>query len=358
MLGREGWHAGFIYIANLIHASRLIKDDDTDFSLLLTEKDTYVPEEFKNLFHEIIVYPSYRRWTPTWCIDQSLRRLLHRDLIRDLFLGRHQIKVMAFCEPPKGSKIPTLSWFPDFQHIHLPEMFSPEECERRNDSFMRIAQNSTRILLLSESVKRDFVSFAPLYAHKARVVRPASHIPPMVYETPPRSVADAYRLPGRFIYLPNQFWKHKNHSSVFQAVRLLKDQGTEVIVVCSGNLIDYRHPNYFSELLQMVSRLGIRSQIVFLGLIPRDHVFILIRQSICVLNPSLFEGFGLTTDEARSLGKQLLLSDIDAHREQDPPEPFFLIQGITRISPRKWQMSGAKSNPGPTLNWKLKLGIA
>ena len=47
LLGREGWHAGFIYIANLIHASRLIKDDDTDFSLLLTEKDTYVPEDIQ-----------------------------------------------------------------------------------------------------------------------------------------------------------------------------------------------------------------------------------------------------------------------------------------------------------------------
>jgi glycosyltransferase involved in cell wall biosynthesis len=212
---------------------------------------------------------------------------------------------------------------PDFQHIRLPEMFSPEECEKRNNSFMHIAANSTRILLLSESVKRDFESFAPPYANKARVVRPASYISPTVYEMPPKSITDAYRLPEKFIYVPNQFWKHKNHSGVFKAVRLLKDQGTEVIVVCSGNLTDYRHPNHLSDLFQMTSRLEIRNQIFFLGLIPRNHVFSLIRQSVCVLNPSLFEGFGLGTDEARSLGKQLLLSDIDAHREQNPPRAVF-----------------------------------
>jgi hypothetical protein len=294
-----------------------------DFSLVLTEKDTYLPEELKNLFHEIISYPSFPRWTPTWCIDQTFKRLFGRELIRDLFLARQQIKAIALSDPPRGSKIPTLSWFPDFQHIHLPEMFSPEDCEKRNSSFRQLAAKSTLILLLSESVKRDFESFSPAYANKARVVRPVSYISPSVYEIPPKPITEAYRLPEKFIYLPNQVWKHKNHSSVFEAVRLLKDQGTEVMVVCSGNLIDYRHPNHLSDLLQMTSRLEIRNQIFFLGLIPRDHVFRLIRQSVCVLNPSLFEGFGLAADEARSLGKQLLLSDIDAHREQAPPRAVF-----------------------------------
>lgn len=347
LLGREGWHAGYVYTSNLIRALRMLKTEETDFSLLLTEKDFYVPEDLKNLFHEVISYPSFPRWTPTWCIDQGLKRIVGRDLIRDRFLGRHQVKVIAFGEAPKGSKIPTLSWLPDFQHIHLPEMFSPEECAKRKDSFMRIAVNSTQILLLSESVKRDFESFAPPYAHKARVVRPASYISPTVYETSPKSVADAYHLPEKFIYVPNQFWKHKNHSRVFQAVRLLKGQGIEVIVVCSGNLIDYRHPNYFSELLQMASRLEIRNQIVFLGLIPREHVFALIRQSICVLNPSLFEGFGLAADEARSLGKQVLLSEIDAHREQSPPRAIFFNPRDHEELARKMAEVWREKPPGP-----------
>ena len=47
------------------------------------------------------------------------------------------------------------------------------------------------------------------------------------------------------------------------------------------------------------------------------------RQAICVLNPSLFEGFGLTVDEAKSIGKRVLVSDIPAHREQDPPSAIF-----------------------------------
>ena len=354
VLGREGWQAGSVYTINLLRALRALQPDGLDFSLLLAQKDSYVPEDMRNLFHETIFFPSYRRWTLTWWADQGLKRLWGRDLLQDRFLRRHGIRIVALGDSPKGSKIPTLSWLPDFQHIHLPEMFSPEECKKRNDSFMRIAQTSTRIILLSESVKKDFESFAPAYARKARVARPASYIPATAYEASPMPVLEAYRLPEKFIYVPNQLWKHKNHEAVFHAVRLLKEQGLEVIVVCSGNLIDYRHPDYFSRLLQLTSSLGIRSQIVFLGLIPRPHVFALIRQSLCVLNPSLFEGFGLASDEAQSLGKQTLLSDIDAHREQNPPEAIFFNPKDREELAKKMAQVWREGLPGPNPERELR----
>ena len=43
------------------------------------------------------------------------------------------------------------------------------------------------------------------------------------------------------------------------------------------------------------------------------------RQSVAVLQPSLFEGWSTTVEEAKSIGKTILLSDIPVHREQAPP---------------------------------------
>jgi hypothetical protein len=354
LLENGSWQAGITYLLNLLRALREIDDKNRNLYLLLSEREKSVPKEIMELVDERLAYPEYKRWSASWVLDRGVKRALRRDLNADFYLKRHGVDLIAFGEAPQGSKTPWLSWLPDFQHIHLPEMFSPEECEKRNDSFMRIAENSTRVVLLSESVKRDFESFVPPYARKALVVRPASYISPTVYETPPKSVADAYRLPDRFIYLPNQFWKHKNHAGVFRAVRLLNDQGVEVFVVCSGNLIDYRHPTYFSELLQLASHLGIWRQIIFLGLIPREHVFALIRQSICVLNPSLFEGFGLSADEARSVGKQVLLSDIDAHREQSPPGAVFFDprdhEGLATKMAEVW----CEKPPGPDFEFEAE----
>jgi len=41
--------------------------------------------------------------------------------------------------------------------------------------------------------------------------------------------------------------------------------------------------------------------------------------ALAVINPSRFEGWSTTVEEARNLGKSVLLSDIDVHREQAPP---------------------------------------
>jgi glycosyltransferase involved in cell wall biosynthesis len=76
-------------------------------------------------------------------------------------------------------------------------------------------------------------------------------------------------------------------------------------------------------------------------------VFILIRQSICVLNPSLFEGFGLTTDEARSVGKQLLLSDIHVHKEQGPPKAIFFDPRDQEDLAKKIAEIWRDKSPGP-----------
>jgi len=244
----------------------------------------------------------------------------------------------------KYHKIATLTWLPDFQHVHLPEMFSKAECLSRDRKYLQTAKVATRIILMSEAVKNDFLSFAPIYAHKVRVLRPVSYVPKSVYEYNLNSILNLYHLPEKFVFLPNQFWKHKNHELVFRAVKILKDRGVRVFVVCTGSPLDYRHPTYFADLWQKLSQWDIRSRFIYLGLIPHEHVFLLMRQSICVLNPSLFEGWGYSVEETRSIGKRVLVSDIPAHREQNPPKATF-------FNPNDCEELAGKlcheTNPGP-----------
>ena len=51
-------------------------------------------------------------------------------------------------------------------------------------------------------------------------------------------------------------------------------------------------------------------------MVPREDLYQLIRQSLAVLQPSLFEGWSTTVEEAKSIGKQIILSDLPVHREQ------------------------------------------
>jgi glycosyltransferase involved in cell wall biosynthesis len=324
-MAHEGWTVGEIYLKNLFYALRRTYEKEAGLYLLAPAGLQDAKNHTNSIdADDVILYNMPRRRTPLWMINGLAKRILLCDVIMKGILKQHGIDVIfgpTFVYD--YGKVATLSWLPDFQHIHLPEMFSKEECISRDRAFLRCAKISTRIILMSKAVKKDFESFAPMYAYKARVLNPVSYVPQSIYERDLNSIVEMYHLPEKFVYLPNQFWKHKNHELVFQAVRILKDRGIKVYLVCSGNPLDYRHPTYFADLCYKVSKWNIRDQIIYLGLVPHEHVLLLMRQSICVLNPSLFEGWGYTVEEARSVGKKVLLSDIPSHREQNPPKAMF-----------------------------------
>jgi glycosyltransferase involved in cell wall biosynthesis len=127
-----------------------------------------------------------------------------------------------------------------------------------------------------------------------------------------------YKFSGNYFLLPNQFWKHKNHQVVIEALGLLKCEDKKVTVLATGNPADYRHPEYFKSLMGRAKKLDVMDSFIFLGLVPASDLAGLMCNSLAIINPSFFEGWSTTVEEAKSLGKPILLSDIPVHREQNP----------------------------------------
>ena len=63
--------------------------------------------------------------------------------------------------------------------------------------------------------------------------------------------------------------------------------------------------------------------IKILGKIEYKYVLSLMKKSIAVINPSFFEGWSSTVEEAKSLGKKIILSDIEVHKEQNPKNSVY-----------------------------------
>ena len=361
VMGGAHWVAGKIYLRNLLYALRQAYSKDVQLYLMAPAEENDV-EDFTNFIQPdgVISYGSPKTWRFFRKIDRLINRMLSRDIMVEKALRAHGIDV--FFGPwlvYKYRQVPTLSWLPDFQHIHLPEMFSGAERASRDGIFLQSARSATRIVLLSETVRKDFESFAPDYAHKAIAIHPVSYIPEKIYDYDLKSILNLYNLPQKFIYLPNHFWKHKNHGLVFSALKILKDRGITATIVCTGYPGDRRNQTYFADLWQRASQWGIRDQVIYIGIVPHENVLLLIRQSICVLNPSLFEGWGITADEARSVGKHVLLSDIAPHQEQNIPRATFFDPRNCPDLAKKLEEIWCKSVPGPDkeLEYEARLGL-
>lgn len=212
--------------------------------------------------------------------------------------------------------IPVIAWMPDFQHRRLREQFGFAAYWRRELGFRAQVASGRILMLSSEDARRDCEQFYPSAVGHTTVVRFAAPIPLDLLDAHPETVLQTYGLPDRFLYLPNQFWKHKNHELVVEALGLLKQRGGRVVVVASGNPNDPRHPEYLAQLRERIETLGLQDNFLLLGLIPRRHVVSLMRTCAALINPSRFEGWSSTVEEARTLGVPMLLSEIAVHREQ------------------------------------------
>lgn len=273
---------------------------------------------------EIVKTRLLDRKTPTWLFHKISQRLLPRDFLMENLLRKHHVSVLSHAGSlGKGSRIKTIGWIPDFQHNHLPELFSKMELLQRDTMHRELCENCSCMVVSSHDALNDLRKFYPGCAAKAHVlqfVAGSLHVanPPTI-----EHLEKEYSFSGPYFHLPNQFWIHKNHKVAVEALRILKDRGRKPIVLLTGKTSDHRQPEHFSNLMTTVKKHGLADCFRVLGVIPYNDLVALMGNSLALINPSLFEGWSSSVEEAKSLGKKIILSDIPIHREQNPPTGIF-----------------------------------
>ena len=225
--------------------------------------------------------------------------------------------------PPVLFSARTVGWIPDLQHGCLPDLFTAEERGRRDRLFAFLAAHCDRIACSSEAVRHDFERLVPGGEGKAVLLRFASLFSAAAYAEPPEATLAKLGVSGKYLYLPNQFWVHKNHRVVFEAWRRLRERGRRIPLVCTGWPDDYRAPGHYEGLVKFLATNGLVDDVRLLGFLERADQVQLFRGAAAVLQPSLFEGWSTSIEDAKSFGKRLIVSDIPVHREQVGPEALY-----------------------------------
>jgi glycosyltransferase involved in cell wall biosynthesis len=237
----------------------------------------------------------------------------------------------------------------DLQHKYLTQFFSAEDINGRDSWFSGVADRAGTIVLNSKAAESDLHKFFPASVGKTKVLCFKTVPIPQWFEGDPVRVQREYSLPDKFFLISNQFWQHKNHLMVFKAMKLLKQEGIYPVVVCTGHIYDNRKPDHSDLILQSIHKLGISQQVYLLGLIPKFDQVQLMRRSIGIVQPSLFEGWSTLVEDARSLGKSIILSNLPVHLEQNPPHHAFFDsespEHLARLMGEWWE----KLPPGPDL---------
>lgn len=345
VFGGSGWTGGINYLRNLLSAVAELPGKPIE-SILFIAPET--PPESVVMLRPFLARPPVV--VDGWSNDgwSRLKRLagsalLQRDFVSEAAFRREGVDVVFQHAAWYGLffRLPTLAWIADFQHKHLPHMFSRANNIKRDLGYWALSYSATQVMLSSQDALGDCEHFFPLTRGKTCVLPFCVQLPASTQNVSSEDVCVLYQLPERYFYLPNQLWKHKNHLAVVEALRMLKHSYPDIVVVATGNPADARNPAHPQAVLTKVEEYGLESSFRFLGLVPYAHIMPLMHGALAMVNPSLFEGWSTTVEEAKAMGVPLLLSSIGVHQEQattnvsffDPLQPEAIAECLVQC----WQ---------------------
>ena len=304
----ESWMGGINYYKNLFLSLKYLENKQYEYFIFMPLSSKKY--QFEQYCEEYIIY------------DNNF--LIKFADTLEFYIGKYGIDLISHMAIFSDRfKCKVINWIPDFQHKYLPEYFSEQEIFSRNEKFELYAKYSNKVLLSSYDAQNDFYTFFPKYKEKAAVLQFVASIDFNELNKSFKEFKNSKFENKRFFFLPNQFWQHKNHLTVFKSILELKKRGHEIKLFCSGYMEDYRNKEYIFILKKFILDNKLQNNVELLGVIPYSQLYLLMCKSICVINPSLFEGWSTTVEECKSLSKNIILSDLKVHKEQNPLGYYF-----------------------------------
>ena len=269
------------------------------------------------------------RWKEKAILLQDQRELLsHMDKI-DLYFCPFSVLY------PRPLPKPTVMTLVDIQEMYYPEFFTPEDLYNRQLHFSSSTRMSDRVITISEFSKQSLIQFHHLPPDKIIVAYLSAD--DRFYHCDQYAKPLSKPLPQDFIFYPANFWKHKNHDRLLQALRILRDEKNLTInTIFTG----FEQPNGY-PIREKIVEYGLASQVEILGYLSIEEIIYIYQQARMLVFPSLFEGFGIPLVEAMGVGCPIAAANStsipevtsDAAELFDPKSPQSIANAIEKV----WQ---------------------
>ena len=244
------------------------------------------------------------------------------------------------------SGVPFIMAVHDLQHRiqpEFPEVSADGEWELREYLYRNAARYAYVLVADSEVGREDIVE---LYGEHGAAEDRVAVLPFLpAIETHPQSasriedVRARFRLPKRFLFYPAQFWPHKNHVRIAEALGLLKADGLDVQVVLSGSKAGALRSETYDSMMRTTELAGVRSNVHYLGYVDDADMPSLYAASDGLLMPTFFGPTNIPIIEAWAAGIAVVTSDLRGIREQvrdaavlvDPRSERSIAEGMKQV---------------------------
>jgi glycosyltransferase involved in cell wall biosynthesis len=328
----ENWIAGTYYILNLASALNTLPDEQKpEITLCTSTKNEFKYFSLETKYPYLCLFEMNNIKTKILFLIGLLSRIIFFLFKKKLSFISIKKKCLLqndfdlvfpnpdsnYFELIKNEK--KAYWIPDFQEDYLQDMFSKQDIVYRKQDNVSKALLADKLVFSSYDAQKDFNRLYP-FAICKQYVLPFAVTHPEYEMINIEKLKLKHNIKRNYFFTPNQFWAHKNHKIVIEAIAYLKDKGVDVLIVFSGKEIDqrneYRNQSYVTNLKELVKIKSLDNNILFLGFIDRKELLCLMNNAIAIIQPSLFEGWSTVIEDAKAMNQFVIASNLKVHKEQ------------------------------------------
>lgn len=236
------------------------------------------------------MFPNYWR---SWGLHRQIS-----DLKLDIFHGLSNELPLNI----KRTRVKSVVTIHDLIFLRYPEYYSKIDRQIYSFKFRHTCQVADKIIAISESTKKDIVSFFGTDPGKIDVVYqtcdPAFRIP--VDAGKKKEIRTKYELPEQFILFLGTIEKRKN---VLTLIKAYLNEKIDIPLVIAGKPTDY-----LAEINHFIGQDNSGKQIIFRHNIESPDLPALYQSAMLFVYPSVFEGFGIPILEALYSGVPVITS--------------------------------------------------
>lgn len=283
------------YIENIVDRM-LTEHQDNQYVLICEDGETLMQKENVEIIETKIA-------------PFSVRELLFFPIERinscDLFFS-------PYINIPGGIKIPIYSTIHDCVFFDIDGLVSPLGKILRRYFYKRAVRISNKIFTVSKFSKERILYH---FSTKKEIIVTGNGVTRVMQNFKRDNIVKK----DYFIYVGN-IKKHKGLHILVSAYARACDHGLKTKLVIVGSNENFRSSD--TELATMIASLP---NVEFTGMVTNQKLMSLISEAQALVQPSLYEGFGIPPLEALYLGTNVFLSDIPVFKEiySDLPVSFF-----------------------------------
>tara|TARA_E500000178_G_scaffold355755_2_gene429613 strand:+ start:1842 stop:2987 length:1146 start_codon:yes stop_codon:yes gene_type:complete len=304
------WLGGSNYFFNLFEGIRLYSNNSITIFTGLNKKKLNPNFKKYKIVYLSILDPNKKINILINYLRLLILILFKRDFILEYTLNKYKIEILSHSFPlGKYSKIKSIYWIPDLQHLNLKNLFSiKKRFKRWFENFVSI-NNCSIILFSSKTVRKEFLLNFSIEKNKTAVLNFLNKLPTN------KPTGKLFKKFINYYIISNQFWIHKNYDLIVDCLIELKKINIKPIIVSTGAKFDWRSSTYYESLIKKIKKNKL-SNFKILGNISRQEQLSLIMNAKYLINPSKSEGWNSAIEEAKSLNTRVIASNLKVHREQ------------------------------------------